>query len=482
MMATALLVVSCKKDKLPEGPETPETPEVVSVTGVELDKTTLSLKEGETSQLNATVLPAEADDKDVEWSTDNDQVATVVDGLVTAVKEGTAQITVTTKDGGKTATCDVTVTKDVFGPTSVSIAKDSYKFNVGDEFDMSTELAVSGETGADLEIVWTSSDSEVAVVENNKIVAKKYGKVTIRAAAKVGDKFDVCEVNVYDLPTDIEVWMGETQLKGSDPEVDIEVGTPFTLSVKIIPETADQDAWTASCDADPSKFEADCEALIFKALVPSFFDVSFSTTTGNHWELIRFVASNPFVITPEASSGLAGTAIKITASEEVRNWSLNTIKDNIKMGERKIEPLSDGKSASVSLAMHENTSGICDFEYTVTATDLYGRSASCKVKSIAWKVDLFDGDGFTPLNTDLVNVDQSFRLYVADTNDNAMYVADWKKHLNAVFGSEGAYTLEENDIFIKCTFVEGPESYKIVISAKHDPSVKYEQDFLNVEL
>ncbi|ERI90053.1 5'-nucleotidase protein [Clostridiales bacterium oral taxon 876 str. F0540] len=82
----------------------------VNVTGVTLDKNTLSLKPGETSQLTATVLPSNASNKNVTWSTDNPTVATVTNGLVKGVSEGKATIAVTTEDGAKTSLCVVTVT------------------------------------------------------------------------------------------------------------------------------------------------------------------------------------------------------------------------------------------------------------------------------------------------------------------------------------------------------------------------------------
>lgn len=82
----------------------------VSVSGITLDRSSLSLKDGETATLTATVAPADADDKTVTWSSDNAAVASVAaDGTVTAVKAGTANITVTTRDGSKTASCSVTV-------------------------------------------------------------------------------------------------------------------------------------------------------------------------------------------------------------------------------------------------------------------------------------------------------------------------------------------------------------------------------------
>ncbi len=79
------------------------------VSGVELDKNTLNLEVGATGTLTATVLPSTAANKAVTWSSDNETVATVANGVVTAVGAGTATITVTTVDGGKTATCAVTV-------------------------------------------------------------------------------------------------------------------------------------------------------------------------------------------------------------------------------------------------------------------------------------------------------------------------------------------------------------------------------------
>ena len=85
------------------------TPETVSVTGVELDQTTATLEVGGTVTLKATVLPANATNKNVTWKSDNEAVATVADGVVTAVASGSANITVTTVDGGKTATCAVSV-------------------------------------------------------------------------------------------------------------------------------------------------------------------------------------------------------------------------------------------------------------------------------------------------------------------------------------------------------------------------------------
>lgn len=99
-------------------------PATVSVTGVTLDQTELSLYTGESATLTATVQPADATNKDVSWESSNPDVATVVGGTVTAVKEGEATIIVMTVDGGKTATCTVKVTQSTYGISADTTALD----------------------------------------------------------------------------------------------------------------------------------------------------------------------------------------------------------------------------------------------------------------------------------------------------------------------------------------------------------------------
>lgn len=82
----------------------------VHATGVTLDKTSASVKQGKTITLTATVAPADAVNKNVTWSSNDASVATVNNGVVTGVATGSAKITVTTEDGSHTASCTVTVT------------------------------------------------------------------------------------------------------------------------------------------------------------------------------------------------------------------------------------------------------------------------------------------------------------------------------------------------------------------------------------
>ncbi len=95
----------------------------VAVTGVELNLTELTLNIDESETLTATISPANADNKNITWSSSDESIATVENGVVTAVGEGTATITVTTEDGGYTATCTVKVeAKEQPQPTGSPIA------------------------------------------------------------------------------------------------------------------------------------------------------------------------------------------------------------------------------------------------------------------------------------------------------------------------------------------------------------------------
>ncbi|MBF7126596.1 Ig-like domain-containing protein [Pediococcus pentosaceus] len=85
--------------------------DTVAVTGVTVDPTTANIEVGKTTKLAATVVPDNATNKSVTYKSSNEKIATVAEnGTVTAVAEGSADITITTADGGFNASCAVTVT------------------------------------------------------------------------------------------------------------------------------------------------------------------------------------------------------------------------------------------------------------------------------------------------------------------------------------------------------------------------------------
>lgn len=170
----------------------------IFVTGVSLNNTSLSLQEGETSTLEATVSPSNATNNAVTWSSSNTDVATVTaSGVVTANSAGSATITCTTKDGSKTATCKVTVTKPVttVSVTGVSLNKTSLSLTVGDSQKLTSTVQPSNATNKS--VTWKSSSTAVATVDaNGNVKAVKAGSATITCTTQDGSKNAKCYVTV----------------------------------------------------------------------------------------------------------------------------------------------------------------------------------------------------------------------------------------------------------------------------------------------
>ncbi|BBH18672.1 hypothetical protein Back11_00170 [Paenibacillus baekrokdamisoli] len=143
----------------------------VPVTGVTLDKTTLTFTVGEAAQaLMATVNPNTATNKAVTWSSSNTAVAMVDNnGIVTPVAAGTATITVTTVDGGKTATSEVTVNAANVSVAGVTLDKTTLTFTVGGAAQALT-ATVNPNTATNKAVTWSSSNTAVATVDNNGVV------------------------------------------------------------------------------------------------------------------------------------------------------------------------------------------------------------------------------------------------------------------------------------------------------------------------
>ena len=129
-------------------------PDSVKVSGVSIDKPTLSMTEGETANLTAIVMPENATNKAVAWKSGNSGVADVdASGKVTAVKAGTSDITVTTADGGKTAICKVTVVSKAVPAKSITLSPTSVVFIEGQTKSIKATVTPSNTTD---EVTWPS--------------------------------------------------------------------------------------------------------------------------------------------------------------------------------------------------------------------------------------------------------------------------------------------------------------------------------------
>jgi lipoprotein len=178
---------------------------MIAVTGVTLTPEKKDLEVGATFQLIAEVQPGNATNKDLEWSSDKPDFADVdQNGLVTAKAEGTAIITVKTKDGNHTKACEITVTKKVeikFKDAVVSVEEGK---------QLVLELQKINLEASEKVTLTTSADGTVKIVDNNalKIEGIAVGEATITATvaatAKHGELKATCKVKVTKKGTAVE--------------------------------------------------------------------------------------------------------------------------------------------------------------------------------------------------------------------------------------------------------------------------------------
>ena len=169
-----------------------------TVKSISLDEKAITLERNETAQLTVTVLPEDADNKAVTWSSDDESIATVDDeGTVTAISEGTATITATTNDGTNlSASCEVTVTPK----TVKSISLDKEKLNIKIGQSEYLKVTVSPIDADDISVSWRSNNKIIATVDaGGKVTALVPGTAIITVTTNDGTNLSAsCEVTVTD--------------------------------------------------------------------------------------------------------------------------------------------------------------------------------------------------------------------------------------------------------------------------------------------
>jgi len=168
--------------------------ETIAVTDISLNKTTTTLSVNSTEQLTASIAPSNATNKTVFWSSNKPAVATVINGLLTAIAQGTAIITVGTEDGNKTATCTVTVQTGSIAVTGISLNRTTTTLSVNSTEQLTATIAPSNATNKTL--TWNSSNVAIATVVNGLTTAVSQGTATITVVSKDGNYSATCLVTV----------------------------------------------------------------------------------------------------------------------------------------------------------------------------------------------------------------------------------------------------------------------------------------------
>ena len=169
----------------------------IAVTGVKLAYNDLTLKIGTSLKLVASVEPANAANKAVTWTSSDDAVATVLaKGEVLAKAEGNADITVTTVEGGHTATCSFTVTADDVVLIGLKVTPTDVRIKVGQTSSLSVSYDPAGATHRD--VIWETSDAAIVTVDaNGNIQGVAVGEATITVKSKKDEAIkSTCKVVV----------------------------------------------------------------------------------------------------------------------------------------------------------------------------------------------------------------------------------------------------------------------------------------------
>ena len=168
---------------------------VQQITNITLDKTTVEINAGEKASIAASVLPANAGNKKVVWSSSDEKIAKVDQkGMITAVGRGTAVITCSAADGmGAKTTCRVTVKQRV---TSIKLDATTMKLFVGNKQSLTQTVLPENANMATVE--WSSSNAKVAQVTSyGQVTAMAAGKAVITCKAKDGSGvFATCSAKV----------------------------------------------------------------------------------------------------------------------------------------------------------------------------------------------------------------------------------------------------------------------------------------------
>lgn len=202
------------------------------VTSVSLTKKTLTMAKGESKALGCTVKPSNATNPAVTWSSSNKLIASVDQyGIITGRRNGTAVITVKTKDRGLTAKCTVKV---ITYATSISIDYSKVKISAGRSKVL--KATISPGTATNSNVTWKSSNSKIAKVDQTgKVTGVAGGSATITATSGDGRVKDTCRVYVSQAISKLKITATTTNVSEKKGKIALKaVISPSTATERTI--------------------------------------------------------------------------------------------------------------------------------------------------------------------------------------------------------------------------------------------------------
>ena len=182
----------------------------ISVTGITLDKTLITLDKGTTAQLIAGTEPSNADNTKINWTTSNSKISTVTDtGLVTAVGYGDVIITATTDDGGYSKKCIISV-PEIVPVTGIEIS--ATELTIENGITAVLDVKVLPENATNTKITAEMTDEAIVTLAGDGVKARKVGETTITFTTEDGKYTASCKINVIEPTKDITISSGTYQI------------------------------------------------------------------------------------------------------------------------------------------------------------------------------------------------------------------------------------------------------------------------------
>jgi len=275
--------------------------------GVLLDKTTLTLNVGEVYTVVATIMPTTSINKNVTWTSSNSGVATIDStGLIKAIGDGTATITVKTENGGYLETCVVTVIQPVTGisisPTTATVAPGSTTILTSNVIPI---------TATNKSLTWISSNASIATVNSSGVVTGvTAGTVTITAKTVDGNYISTSTITVTQAVTSVSV---------NPTTANIFTGGIATLTATILPTTAANKTvtWTSS----NTNIATVNSSGVITGVTAGTAIITVKTIDGNMTATSTITVNNAFV---SQTFGYSGTyqsfVVPITGAYKLEVW------------------------------------------------------------------------------------------------------------------------------------------------------------------
>lgn len=302
------------------------TTERALVESVTLNKTSLALVVGDSELLTTTVLPTYASTKDVSWSSQAPEIATVSPaGLVTAVGIGSTVIKVEAVDGsGKFDECTVTVS----GIPVTGITLSQYTASVRESETLTLTATAAPSNASDKSVTWESLNPDYAEVADNGVVtAKKVGTATIEAKSVSNPEITAqCEITITPMPV--------SEIAINQSSVSLEVGETFNLTYTISPEKATNKDVVWSTDNDTVASISDEGKITAKALGTAHITATAADGFGAKAictvVVVPTLATGIVINTPPSTEFKVGQTIELSADVTPENatdksvtWSSN---------------------------------------------------------------------------------------------------------------------------------------------------------------